>query len=70
MKSGKMFENFKEETDYEGKQGSFSELVSKLKAKGRIENVEYGVYDITDKGENIVEKYDKLRWMRRTYRSW
>ena len=57
MGNGQIFENFKEDKDYGGSQGNLSELLTKLKNKGRLEKPEYGKYDITDKGENIVENY-------------
>ena len=57
LKSGKIFQAYQETEDYDSRQNAFSDLLSKLTEKGFIEKVEYGTYDITDKGARKVETF-------------
>lgn len=54
LKSGKIYQAYQETEDYDAGQNSFSELLSKLHDKGFLEKPDYGVYDISENGENRV----------------
>jgi len=57
LKSGKIFQAYQETEGYDAQQANFSQLLSKLSDKNFIEKVEYGTYDITDKGARKVETF-------------
>lgn len=54
LKSGKIYQAYQETEEYDAGQNSFSELLSKLHDKGFLEKLDYGVYDISENGENRV----------------
>jgi replicative DNA helicase Mcm len=60
LKSGKIFQAYQETENYEGRQNSFSELLSKLYNKGLLNKPNYGEYNISDRGIQRVEKFKGL----------
>lgn len=57
LKAGKIYQAYQETEGYEARQSNFSQLLSKLHDKELVEKVEYGTYNITEKGQNKVESY-------------
>ena len=60
IQSGKIFQAYRETEDYQGRQSSFSELISKLHDKGLVEKPAYGKYDINERGVQRVENLKGL----------
>lgn len=57
LKSGKIFQAYQETEEYDAGQNAFSELLSKLYKKELVDKVDYGTYELTEKGENKVESF-------------
>ena len=63
LNAGRAFQAYQETEGYQGKQASFSEMISKLQARNLVEKPEYATYDISSRGIkfclNLLERNTK-----------
>jgi len=55
----KLFQEYKEKTDYQGDYSAFTTFLSRLNKKELVKKPKRGVYQINDRGKNAVEAWDK-----------
>lgn len=58
LKTGQLYEKFREDTGYSGSEAAFSEMLGKLKKRGLLDNPRYGSYRPSEEGWGRASKLE------------